>query len=209
MLVELFDKGSALGSQLLLQIKGTSQDIPTQKDTIYFDLPVKTLRYAELFEVPVLLVVCPINKSPMGFYYLWLQDYIRVVLANENPKWRENEYTVRLKLPLHNQIPGNEGHIKFIGNYPRRLYDWGQVGRLLHELRYAFWTNDLSMLMKEDISKGKVLLENALELQGLFGDPNYKWGQILYVRKLKMALMLPICCSEGNLTQLKKLNRSE
>ena len=63
MTVELFEKGSPTGNSLLLQIKGTENLITGRDETIVFDMPVNTLKYSELFVVPVLLIICPIANE--------------------------------------------------------------------------------------------------------------------------------------------------
>ncbi len=78
MSIELFKSGHATGSYLLFQIKGTKSDIENNINELKFDLPVRTLKYSELFISPLLLVICPVYIEPPVFYYLWLQEYIRL-----------------------------------------------------------------------------------------------------------------------------------
>jgi hypothetical protein len=180
MIVELFESGSATGAFLLFQIKGTQSEIDCDVSNLAFDVPVRTLNYSELFIAPILLVSCPVNTEPPVFYYLWLQEYIRIVLDHDNPSWRSNRRTARVKIPVDNRMPGNEGHLSFVANFPRRLFDWGQVGRIQHELQWAAsWLSDNRQLDRKTIQKILRFLEDARDLPGIFGDPNWHWAQFM------------------------------
>ncbi len=137
MTIELFKSGNATGSFLLFQVKGTQCEIDSNKKELIFDLSVRNLRYSEFFIFPLLLVVCPVNNEPPGFYYLWLQEYIKIVLDYDNQNWRRNKRKVRVRIPIENRMPGKEDKLLFIANFPRRLFDWSQIGRILHEMQYA------------------------------------------------------------------------
>ena len=91
MIIELFESGKATGSYLLFQIKGTQAEVKTEESELTFDLPIQTLKYSEMFVTPVLLVICPVNADPPFFYYLWLQEYIRVILDHDKPKCRSHQ----------------------------------------------------------------------------------------------------------------------
>jgi len=77
--VELFDQGKDHGEMLLLQIKGTTKELDENQPSI-FDLPVRTLKYAEMFVGPFICVLCPVNIEPHRAYFIWLQEYIKVFL---------------------------------------------------------------------------------------------------------------------------------
>ena len=49
-----------------------------------------------MFSPPVILALVPVNLTPPRFHYVWLQEYVRVVLDHDNPTWRLNTATVRL-----------------------------------------------------------------------------------------------------------------
>src|SRR5258708_21282273 len=106
MQVELFDQGKPTGRILLLQIKGTTTPLGDLSESIAYDVPVKTARYSELFIAPILVVLCPVEETPARFFFVWLQEYIRVVLNHENPTWRGNKKYVRVPIPRPNRIPG-------------------------------------------------------------------------------------------------------
>ena len=180
MVVELFQSGCATGAFLLFQIKGTQSEIDCDVADLAVDLHVRTLKYSELFIAPLLLTICPVKTEPPIFYYLWLQEYIRIVLDHDNPNWRSNRVRVRVKIPANNRVPGNEGHLSFIADFPRRLFDWGQVGRIQHELQWA--VNSFSpsgQLDQQAIQKILGFLEEARDLPGIFGDANWKWAQFM------------------------------
>ena len=163
--IELFDKGNATGLNLLLQIKGTSKNIREASD-ISFDVPVTTLKYSELFVAPVLLAFCPVYEEPAIFYFLWLQEYIRVVLDFENPQWRNNTSTVRVKIPTNNKIPGNERKIKYIASFSNRLFGLTVFARLLDEILHDLigpWSIDHA-------KKALIFLMKIQNLKGVFDE---------------------------------------
>ena len=189
MMIEMFETSRATGKVLFLQIKGTNADFKVADNKIIFDASVKNLKYSLLFSAPILLVICNTQKDEECFYYLWLQEYIRVVLDHEHAAWRNNKKSVRLYIPIENKMPGNEGLLKFMAGYPKRSENWGQVGRLQHELNHAvFFTNDTSLLGRKDFEKAESIFEDALSLSGIFGDDSYHWGKSIRQTLLEPAL---------------------
>ena len=177
MIVEVFDAGRPTGITLMVQIKGTTQDVLEKGSVISFDVPVKTLKYSEYFIAPVLLAICPVNKDDQ-FFYLWLQEYIKVVLNFDNPNWRQNTSSVRVHIPVENKMPGRENCLKFIGNFPQRINDWVQAGRFHHTLRCFISDNSDGDWLTEDFLKEALFIyDECLSLKALFGDPGWKWGQ--------------------------------
>jgi hypothetical protein len=104
------------------------------------------------------------------FWFLWLQEYVRVVLNNEKPKWREQE-TVRLHIPIENLVStANEKSLRRLrhtANHPRRLEQFGQLARITHEVPFVW----------DDPSKLALLFVEALRLDAIYGDPNWYWGR--------------------------------
>ncbi|MFW6225802.1 MAG: DUF4365 domain-containing protein [bacterium] len=135
MILEIFKEGGATGNFLNLQIKGTTKEINDNIQEIKFDIPVRTFYYAEMFMAPVLLVVCPVKNTNNSIYYLWLQEYIKVVLDFEKPEWRNNKNTVRVSIPSENKMPGREEHLEYISIYPKRAYEWSQFAKLSVDLQ--------------------------------------------------------------------------
>lgn len=194
MIIEIFKNGYATGNSLSLQIKGTTKKINEEK-YIDFDVPVRTLIYSEMFIVPVLLVVCNVNEDKYGFYYLWLQEYIKVVLNFEKPNWRKNKKTVRVKIPVNNFMPGDEEKLEFIADYPRRIYDWCQFARIIEDLRYRIDSflslenlfpedfqcvedyNEIELKKNKDLQKIIQLITELIELKGIFENKNWESAQ--------------------------------
>lgn len=186
MLIEIFQEGCATGNYLALQIKGTAK-VLEHEEKISFDVPIQTLLYSELFATPVLLVLCPVNNEKKIFYYLWLQEYIKVILDNKNPKWRNNKSTVTVHIPKNNIMPGDEGKLLFISAYPKRLYEWCQYARICHELKlplnrfnelsnYIFEyeldedsLNEYRKLINVQLKELIKFLEEFLDLKTIFG----------------------------------------
>jgi len=168
--IECFDDGEPSGSYLLIQLKGTDDPDPTDASlTIPFDFEVKSLLRVNRFATPVLLIWCPVQAEPHKVWFLWLQSYIRVVLDNEKPNWREQQ-TVRLHIPVENVIPDEEGQsyrrLRHIANHPSRVEQFGQLARLTHEAPFKW----------DDPAKLAPLFQECLQLDAIFGDPNWRWA---------------------------------
>jgi len=132
-LIEIFESGMPKGNIISIQLKGTESDF-TKK--LYIDFPVSTLRYSEIFQSPVILMVCQINDPKNRVYFLWLQEYINVVLNFDNPNWRKNKSTVRLFVPPKNIVLNSIPRIEFIAEQPQRLRDFCQLARICSDLEY-------------------------------------------------------------------------
>lgn len=205
MMIEIFKSGCATGNVLSLQIKGTTKNIK-QENKIAFDIPVTTLKYSELFLAPVLLVLCDVNNNNNGFYYLWLQEYIRVVLNFEKPNWRKNKATVRVKIPIDNYMPGSEDKLDFIADYPRRIHDWCQFARIFEDLKYKIDSfinyenilpidyeekihcDNAKLNAKEDLKIVIKLITELTKLDGIFGYVNWKQPRYILERDIIPAL---------------------
>jgi len=167
--VEIFNDGKSTGLLLLFQRKGFDETPPTEDVTeIVFDLSVKTLRYAELFSPPVLLALVPVQAASACFYYVWLQEYIRTRLDLENPTWRQNTATVRLRVPTKNRMPGDEGQLTHFAGAPMRDREWAVSARVAHELEYAVEARDLPRV--------RGLIDDLYRLHSIFGNPSWGWS---------------------------------
>ena len=71
--VEIFENQKGTGQVLMFQIKGTEKTIEFKEGILAFDVPTKTLIYAEKFITPILLAVCPINNEKHVFYYIYVE----------------------------------------------------------------------------------------------------------------------------------------
>jgi hypothetical protein len=182
--VEPFETGHSRGDLLMLQVKGTDKALRTDAPWP-FSMPVNGLKYALRFVVPVLLVVQPVARGRPG-RFLWLQEYVSVVLDPTKPSWRTRK-TVTVKIPAHNALASNLPRLLHIAAAPRRTEDLGQLARLAHEVghHYARWT----MLGREDdLRVVRALLDEVVGLDSLFGDSGWAWGRSIRVLPIEPAI---------------------
>jgi len=120
-IVEYFDDGVSTGNMLLLQIKGTKDIIDEEKP--HFQMPVKTLLYSELFTTPFILIYGSLENQVC--YYLWLQEYIKVILNYDKPNWKKQE-TVNVHFPKTNKLsqPNAQQHLLYIAQLPTQKDNW-------------------------------------------------------------------------------------
>lgn len=165
MQVELFEAGKPTGKLLFMQIKGYKGTVNDEDEYHVYDLKTTTLKYSELFAVPFLLVLCPVHQKPTRFYYLWLQEYISVVLDYDNPTWRENKTTVRVKIPTRNKMPGNTERLQYVAGYPQRMRILTKLVHLQNELDFAV-TNAISLLKHDvhDLTRASEVLDKMFTL---------------------------------------------
>ena len=116
--VELFKQASPLGRLLLMQIKGMTR-ISTER-SISYQIPVRTILYAELFAVPVLAAVALLGDARRRFVFVWLQDYVAVVLDPEAPDWRRQD-TVAHRFPVDNVQPNAQERPEWIAGHLDRM----------------------------------------------------------------------------------------
>lgn len=167
--IEIFRDGWTTGLLLMVQRKGFDEAAPGEGTTeLVYDMPVRTLHYAELLANPVLLGLVPVRANSACFYYIWLQEYIRVRLDHENPTWRDNKDSVRVRVPTRNRMPGNEARLEHIAGAPRRDREWARAARLAHEMSYASESGDLERL--------GALVDDLYKMTSIFGDPNWPWS---------------------------------
>lgn len=169
---EPFENGNSTGRLLLLQIKGRITDIRDGVD-VGFNLPVSTLKYAERFTSPIVLMACPVARAQATCRYAWLQEYIRVRLDFEAANWRTRQ-SVSVYLPPQNQLPGAVAadRLRYIANYPLRLENWGRLTLIQHEVRRLAITM-LRAGAKNDAAVTQIRnhLVQARDLPGLSSDP--------------------------------------
>ena len=161
--------------------------MPKDVDGLRFDAPVRLLRYAEMFVTPVLLVVCPVENQPTAWWYLWLQEYIRVVLDFDNLDWRDNRESVRVAIPGSNSMPGQEGHLSFIARHPKRLRAWAQVARIHHELKYCIPGSD-PQINRDGLAKARTLLRDLDSVWASLETPDWEWARSMRDRTVNPAL---------------------
>lgn len=225
MIIEIFKDGCATGSQLSLQIKGTKTPI-FAGENVLFDMPVNTLKYSEMFITPVLLALCPVDNCANGFYYLWLQEYIKIVLDQDSPNWRNNKTTVRVRIPSGNYMPGDETKLAFISDFPKRIFDWCQYAKICEDMKYRLdsfynWDDiinneecveapDLTNkhYMEEDLEAIIKLIEEMIALKGIFGDVEWLSPQAVLNNIIMPALnsakeLYSSSCSDRNAAKVK------
>lgn len=184
--VEIFDGANPTGKTLLLQIKGTDGNLDRTRRGVVFDLDVSFVKYALLFSTPFILCICPVNANRPEFRYVWIQEYVRVVLCRENPDWKSQRY-VRFTLPEINLMPGREGHLSFVAGAPRRQEDFAQLVRIVYHLNHSFLSNDMTEVTRENFESARRCLIEASNLRGLFNDPAWPWGQSIRTEVLEPA----------------------
>ena len=136
--VELFDYDNdqciTLGEHLFLQVKGTkSPNYGKMKvkdgniDVIKYQLEVDELELVEKMgsAFPVLLVIVDLNK-PCA-YQICLNDYIKLVLPNQNPNYKMQE-SVIINIPLENEV--SSANIDAFKWYSKRI----KLYSMFHEM---------------------------------------------------------------------------
>lgn len=177
--VEVFDRGRATGCLLLLQIKGTRRPIHAGR-SIAVDVPIQVMRYAERFVVPFMLCVCSVAKHSHGFRFFWLQEYARIVLDAEQPKWRTRRRTIRVVIPADNIMPGTERLWRHIADHPRRLADSARLAHIQHEFRLSSRRlSETSGSNSEALAACRQLLKRAEGLRAIFGREDWPWSSFM------------------------------
>jgi hypothetical protein len=190
--LEIFEEKEATGQVLLFQIKGTEKEIVFKDGISSFDIPTKMLIYSNRFITPFILSVCPIQNEKQIFYYIWLQEYIKCVLNFDNPSWRNNKSTTRIKLLEENVMPGNEQKLSYISHFPQRLYGVCEVARILHNLRYKLDGEACSWNFK-DVAKDLKSVEN---IPG-FLNKQWKYGEYIQRQYLNPAIIAAQILANG------------
>ena len=188
--LERFEDQKATGNILLLQIKGTRSELD-ERD-LHFDLPVQTLKYAEMFVVPFLLVLCPTKSMPAKAYCCWLQEHIKVNLDFDNPTWRDNAATVRIHFNPKFKLAEAADVLGWISEEPQRLRDWLQVASLQHNFKYLIPKLEIHtdrQINDQDIESGAKFVEKLKSLKSLFNHPTGYW-LAHYVNLLEKSLEL-------------------
>jgi len=103
--IEIFDKSRQTTAKFIkVQLKtiDNPDSIAEREDFLIFDADIKFLNFCDVCDIPVILIVFNI-KNEIG-YYLFVQQYIYEKLDIDNPKWRNNSASVRLKIPFSNSL---------------------------------------------------------------------------------------------------------
>ena len=102
MQLELFDGDTPTGYMTLIQVKGSEKSLSAENAK----LEVKTLHYAELFNIPFFLFRTSLADNETEF--IWLQKYIATDLEVLNPKWRTKKKKVVIHVPSENILSKNK-----------------------------------------------------------------------------------------------------
>lgn len=93
-----------------LQLK-SSNDKFSGVDNIKYACPVKLLHFADLCEIPIVLVLYSVPEK--RGYCLFLQEYIYETLNQKSPNWRNNSDNVTIEVPAKDFISTIEDNFKF------------------------------------------------------------------------------------------------
>ncbi|MDW7615167.1 DUF4365 domain-containing protein [Peribacillus simplex] len=100
--LEIFGHNKQTTARFLkIQLKASFKVKYKNGDAI-FDCPIKFLNFCDICDFPVIIVLYEVqsNKS----YWIWTQEYIFNTLDNNNPSWRSNSDSVRIKFPLSQEV---------------------------------------------------------------------------------------------------------
>jgi len=112
--IEFFDKSNETTAKFIkIQLKtiDNPNSIDDQEEFLSYDANIKFLNFCDVCDIPVVLVVFNI-KNETG-YYLFVQQYIYENLDIQNPAWRKNTSSVRLKIPFINLLSANYSRSEF------------------------------------------------------------------------------------------------
>lgn len=169
LMIECFNPGRVpTGRHLMVQLKGEDVAAPADGAAIGFTTDVKHLLAAELFAVPVLLIWVPTAADSAQAWYVWIQEYIDVVLdhGDRNAGWRSQKYKT-LHLPVDNRLhdPGAPARLMDVAATPSRNKALLQLAGIAYD---ALWH-------QHDHQRRADLLREALTLPAL-GDDDWQLG---------------------------------
>lgn len=102
--IEVFtNEGETTAKLIKVQLKATTE-LKYNEDTnsIVFDCPIKFLNFCDVCDFPVLLVIYSVTEEKA--FWIWTQKYIFQELDSNGVDWRKNTSTIRLKIPIHNEV---------------------------------------------------------------------------------------------------------
>jgi hypothetical protein len=116
LMVERYAGDMPTGQIVFLQIKGTAAPVRTASDVVKFQLPKRTLLYAERFSEPFFLIHTSTDRtSPI--YFVWLQKYISHRLDKHATRWRtQPEETINIDIPAENTFSEAESKLGSIAS---------------------------------------------------------------------------------------------
>ncbi|MED4117027.1 DUF4365 domain-containing protein [Priestia megaterium] len=100
--IEVFSEdGEATAKIIKVQLKA-SKSLKYKDEFVIFDCPVKFLNFCDVCDIPIILVVYDVDEEKA--YWAWTQKYIFKYLDNEDLAWRNNTSSVRLKIPIKDEL---------------------------------------------------------------------------------------------------------
>lgn len=109
LMIQVFKNEKATGDCFFVQAKGT--EVIFNDSVKMPDFPVKTIKYALLFNVPFFVFYTSIPSKSIK--YIWLQKYVELELNEKKPNWRGQE-GVTLYFPEENDLDSNTVKIQNI-----------------------------------------------------------------------------------------------
>ncbi|SDT08095.1 protein of unknown function [Paenibacillaceae bacterium GAS479] len=100
--IEVFsEEGETTAKIIKVQLKATYQ-LKNSDNSVVFDCPVKFLNFCDVCDLPVILILYGVSEEKA--YWVWTQKYIFQVLDSESVDWRNNASTIRIKIPMSNEV---------------------------------------------------------------------------------------------------------
>lgn len=100
--IEVFsEEGETTAKIIKVQLKAT-KELKYSENSVVFDCPVKFLNFCDVCDLPVILILYGLDEEKA--YWIWTQKYIFQALDSEGIEWRNNASTVRIKIPITNEV---------------------------------------------------------------------------------------------------------
>ncbi|MEK4069819.1 DUF4365 domain-containing protein [Peribacillus sp. FSL R5-0717] len=159
--IEVFsNEGETTAKIIKIQLKAT-KELKYSEESIIFDCPIKFLNFCDVCDIPVVLVVYGVDEERA--FWIWTQKYIFKALDSEGAEWRNNTSTVRIKIPITNEVKQSEDFYNALENISNEGVNEMQQWRKRETSEYYFTIleeKDNSTLNKRRIS-AKVYIERS------------------------------------------------
>lgn len=104
--IERYGEDEATGDYFFVQLKGKDEAFTDKVKLSSF--PVKTIKYALLFNIPFFVFHTSIKSNQTK--YVWLQKYAETKLMETTPNWKEQE-SITIYFPHENDLSDNPNKI--------------------------------------------------------------------------------------------------
>lgn len=135
-----------------LQLK-SSNDKFFGEGVIKYACPVKLLHFADLCEIPIVLILYSVPEK--RGYCLFLQEYIYESLNQKSPNWRNNSNNVTIEVSAKDFISTTEDNFKFEEVFESGIKTIAQLRKISTNWKYY------EIYKLEDNSTGTVRRANA------------------------------------------------